>query len=130
MLYVAEPTWKGQKGVEDEYQLATNRRGRSTLGASAGHCRRRERPYARQSAAEPLSGQAHLAPLRQTPRRRRAGGDPSQGRERSALTTRLRAATALRPGRTVEPQEWGTSRRFPGRIAVKERAGALVAANE
>ena len=33
MIYAAELTWKGQKGVEDGYQLAINRIGRPTLGA-------------------------------------------------------------------------------------------------
>ena len=33
MLYVAELTWSGQRGVEGEYQRAINRMARSTLGA-------------------------------------------------------------------------------------------------
>ena len=33
MLYGAELTWNGQKGVEGEYQRAINRMARSTLGA-------------------------------------------------------------------------------------------------
>ena len=33
MLHAAEPTWKGQGSVEDEYQQAINRMGRSALGA-------------------------------------------------------------------------------------------------
>ena len=62
----------------------------------------------------------------------RSGDGPEEilTRERSALTTRLRAAAALRRGETVEPQEWSASRRFPGRIVIEERAGALATANE
>ena len=33
MLYAAELTWSGKKGVEGEYQQAINRMGRATLGA-------------------------------------------------------------------------------------------------
>ena len=33
MLYAAELTWRGQKGVEKKHQTAINRLGRSTLGA-------------------------------------------------------------------------------------------------
>ena len=33
MLYAAELTWSGQKGVEGEYQRAINRMARSALGA-------------------------------------------------------------------------------------------------
>ena len=40
---------------------------------------------------------------------------------------RLRAAAAFRPGET---QEWVTRQRFPGRIIIGERAGALQIANE
>ena len=33
MLYAAELTWGGQKGVEGEYQRAINRMARAALGA-------------------------------------------------------------------------------------------------
>ena len=33
MLYAAELTWSGQKGVEGEYQRAINRMARAALGA-------------------------------------------------------------------------------------------------
>ena len=64
--------------------------------------------------------------------RPRGGDGPEEvlRRERSALTTRLRAAATLRPSETVERQQWGGSRRFLGRIIVEERAGALTTANE
>ena len=39
---------------------------------------------------------------------------------RSALTTRLRAAAALRRGETVEAQRWSTGRLFPGHIVIEE----------
>ena len=51
-------------------------------------------------------------------------------RERSALTTRLRAAAALGRRETVEIREWGSGRQFPGRIIVDSRAGALETASE
>ena len=58
------------------------------------------------------------------------GPEEILARERSALTTRLRAVAALRSGKSVETQGWGASRRFPGRIVVEERAGVLATAHE
>ena len=54
------------------------------------------------------------------------GGGPEEilTRDRSTLTTCLRAAAALRRGDTVEPQQWGTARRFPGLEVVESREGA------
>ena len=51
-------------------------------------------------------------------------------RERSLLTTRLRAAAGLGRRETVEAQEWGTGRLFPGRFTVDCRAGALQLSSE
>ena len=65
-----------------------------------------------------------------------SGPMPGQGtgrtpaRERSALTARLRATATLRLGETVEAQEGGARRRFPGHIIVDERAEALQTARE
>ena len=49
---------------------------------------------------------------------------------RTALPTCLRVATALRPGETVETQQWGAGRHFPSCIVVEERAGALATVHE
>ena len=44
-------------------------------------------------------------------------------REGAALAPRLRAAVPLRPGDTVETQEWGAGGPFPGQIAVESSEG-------
>ena len=50
--------------------------------------------------------------------------------DRSALATRLRAAAAFHRAETVEPQVWGTGRRFPGQIIVDSTEGAIIAASQ
>ena len=115
-----------------EYQRSISRMGRPALGAfwstSLGI-------VAAESGFTPVRAllnhrQARFAHRLYT--RPRDRGDPEEilTRERSALTTRLRAATALRPSVSVEPQQWGVGRRIPGRIIVEERAGAPAAAGE
>ena len=49
---------------------------------------------------------------------------------RSALATRLRVAAALRRTETVKPQVWGSCRRFPCRIVIESREGAIIAATQ
>ena len=57
--------------------------------------------------------------------------DPGEGPEEilerrgAAITTRLRAAAMLRVGTTIERQEWGQCRFFPGQVVVDSRKGAL-----
>ena len=46
-------------------------------------------------------------------------------RDGAAITLRLRAATSLRPGTTVEPQSWSSQRTFPGQVTIESRKGAL-----
>ena len=45
-------------------------------------------------------------------------------REGAALTVRLKATASLRPGDTVEAQEWGARRLFTGQVIVGRRKGA------
>ena len=54
----------------------------------------------------------------------------SFARERSNLTTRIRAVAALGRQETVETQVRGTNHLFPGRIVIDYRAGALQTASE
>ena len=125
MLYAAELTWNGRKGVEGEYQQAINRIGRTTLGAF------QSTPLgivAAESGLTPASALLNHFQARFSQRlhaRPIEGGGPEEvlARDRSALATRLQAAAALRRGETVESQQWGTVRRFPGRIIVESRAG-------
>ena len=63
-------------------------------------------------------------------RPRDGGGPEILVRERSDLTTRQRAVASLSCGKTVETQEWGTGRQFPGRVVVEERVEALLTASE
>ena len=122
----AELTWSGRKGVEGEYQQATNRMGRATLGAF------RSTPQGILAAESGLTPARALLDHKQACfaqrlyARPRDGGGPEEifGRE-SALTTLLRAAASLRQGETVEPQQSGSARRFPGRIIVEGKEGAL-----
>lgn len=64
--------------------------------------------------------QARLA--RRLYARPRGGLGPEEilTREGAAITTRLRAAAAIRPGGTVGAQQWSTGRPFPGRIVIED----------
>ena len=64
--------------------------------------------------------------------RPRGGQGPEEilSRENSALTARLRAATAIGRDGTAETREWSAARCFPGRIIVDGRAAALRTASE
>lgn len=59
-----------------------------------------------------------------------AGRRSSFARERSDLTTCIRAVAALGRRGTVETQVRGTDPLFPGRIVIDYRAGALQTASE
>ena len=131
MLYAAELTWNGKKKVEGEYQQAINRMGRAKLGAF------RSTPLGIVAAESGLTPARALLNHRQARFAQRLyarpqdGGGPEEILEReSTLTTRLRAAAALCQGETVEQQQWGTTRRFPGRIVVEKRESALITASE
>lgn len=67
-------------------------------------------------------------PVRQT----QGGKGPEEILERrdSTLATRLRATATLRREETVEIQWWGTGSRFPGRIVMEKREGAIVTASK
>ena len=131
MLYAAEPTWNGQKGVEGEYQRAINRMARSTLGvfrstlqgilaAESGHTPARALLDYRQSRFVQL----HARPLR--------GGGPEEILEcdDGAMVRKLRAAANTRQGETVEPQVWSESKTFPGLCEIAPEAQALETARE
>ena len=107
--------------------MAINRMGRDTLGAfrptplgivaaESGHTPARARLNHRQAR---FAHRLHARP--------KDGEGPEEilDREAAALTTRLRAAASLHPGGTVEAQEWGNRRLFPGQVIVGSREGAL-----
>ena len=115
MLYAAEITWRGQKGVEKEYQTAINCMGRSTLGTWNSTPR------------VILTGESGLTPARALlnhhqarftqrlyakPRNSDGIGDGPEilVGENSDLTTRLRAAAGLGRRGTVERQQWSINR--------------------
>ena len=127
MLYAAELTWNGGKNVEGGYQKAINRMGRSTLGAF------RSTPLGIVAAESGLTPARALLNFRQARFVQRLYARPKDGqgpeeildREGAALTTRLRAAAGLYRRETVEPQEWGTGKAFPGQIVIDSRVQAL-----
>ena len=63
--------------------------------------------------------------------RLRDGKGPEEILDRggAALATCLRAVASLRPGDTLEVQEWGNCRLFPGQAIVESREGALLTAD-
>lgn len=132
MLYGAELTWNGKKTVEKEYQDAINRIGRATLGAF------RSTPLGIVAAESGFTPARALLDHRQASFTRRLYARPKDGdrpeeileRRDSAFATRLRATATLRREETVEIQRWGTGRRFPGRIVMEKREGAIVTASE
>ena len=127
MLYAAELTWNGGKNIEGEYQKAINRMGRSTLGAF------RSTPQGILAAESGLTPARALLNFRQARFAQRLYARPKDGqgpeeildREGAALTTRLRAAAGLHRRETVEPQEWGTRKAFPGQIVIDSQQQAL-----
>ena len=120
IMYAAELTWNGQRGVEGEYQRVINRMARSALGtfrstpleilaAESGHAPARALLDYRQSRlAQRLSA------------RPRDGGGPEEilEREDESVVQRLRAASNTKPGETVEAQVWSEDRRFPGECSI------------
>ena len=63
---------------------------------------------------------------------RHQGGNGPEIPERrnAALTTRIRASAALHRHETVEAQEWGSGRRFAGRVILEQREAAILTANQ
>ena len=124
MLYTAGLTWNGKKGVEGAYQQV-NRMGRSTLGGFQSIPLRIVALENGFTPARALLDNRQAGFVRRLHTRLQDGGGAEEvlSRERSALTTRLRAASALRPGDSVEPQRWGAGRLFPGRIIVEKEPG-------
>ena len=57
------------------------------------------------------------------------GTEEILARERAAVTTRVRAAAAVRPD-LVERQEWSRGRIFPGRMEIGDRDEAFVLAKD
>ena len=41
------------------------------------------------------------------------------------MVRRIRAASGIKPGETVEPQEWGQGRIFPGAVSIEGESEAL-----
>ena len=136
MLYAAEPTWRGQDGVEDEHQRAINRMGRSTLSAWSSTLREIVAWESGLSPARALLNHCQATftqRLHARPRSDYGSGDGPEEiltRERADLTMRLRAAATLGRRQTVEAQVWGTDHLFPGKIVVDSRAGGLQTASE
>ena len=131
MLYGADLTWNGKKGVAREYQDAISRMGRNMLGAA-------------QSTLGIVVAESGLTPARALLDHRQAsftrrlftrpqGGEgPEEILERRelALTTRLWATVALRRYETVEPQQWSAPRRFAGRIVTEMNEEAVSTARD
>lgn len=132
MLYVAELTWSGKKDVEKEYQDAIDRVGRATLGNP------QSTPLGIVAAESGLTPARVLLNHHQAGFDRRLYARPQDGggpeeiltREHSAPTTRIRATAAPRRHEPVEPQKWGSSRRFPGQIIIEGREIAIIAASQ
>ena len=126
-MFGAELTRNGKKGVAREYQDATNRMGRATLGAF------QSTPLGIVAAESGLMPARALLDHRQAGFTRRLFARPQGGegpeeileRRDSALTTRLRATAALNRHETVEPQQWSTQRRFAGRIVMEKKEEAI-----
>ena len=116
MLSASELTWNGGKGVEGEHQRAISRMGRNTLGVF------RSTPLGTVAVESGHTSARALLDYRQARFAHRLHPRPKEGegpeeildREGSALTTRPRAPAPLRLGDTVEAQEWGNRRVFPG----------------
>ena len=127
MLYASELTWGGGKGVEGEYQAAINRMGRATLGAFRSTPLGIVAAESGHTSARPLLDYRQARFAQRLHARPRDGEGPEEILERkgAAITTRLRAAATLRVGATVERQEWGQRRCFPGQVVVDSRKGAL-----
>jgi len=130
MLYAAELTWSGQKGIEGEYQRAINRMARSTLGAF------------RSTPQGILAAESGLTPARALLNHRQArfaqrllarpqdGGGPEEILERTSgtIVSRLKAASGTKRGETVEPQVWSEDKCFPGECTIEDKGPALEAA--
>ena len=127
MLYTAELTWNGQRGVEGEYQRATNRMARSTLGAfrftptgipagESGH-----------TPARPLLDYRQARFAQRLLARPQGGGGAEEILERDevAVVRRLRAASGVRLGDAAEPQVWSGGREFQGRYSILPDAVAF-----
>ena len=85
VLYGAELTWNGQKGVEGENQRAINRMARSVLGAfRLTHLGGRKRTHASQASARTLPGQVHPPTAGETSGRWKPRGDPDTQRGRDS----------------------------------------------
>ena len=116
MLYGAELTWNGQRGVEGEYQRAVSRMARFTLGAFRSDPQGILAGESGHTPARPLLDfrQARFSHRLLAPPQR--GGRPEEILERDEGTVawRLRTASGTKPGETVEPQEWSQGKPFPG----------------
>lgn len=103
--------------MEGEYQRAINRMARSTLGAF------RSTPQGILAAESGLTPARALLNYRQA----RFAQRPEEilERDNGAIMARLRAATGIRRGETVEPQTWSERWVFPGQVKVPDDGPAL-----
>ena len=105
LLYAAELTWSGQKGVESEYQAAINRMGRAALGAL------RSTPLGVVAAESKITPAGPLLEHRQARFAQRLLARPQAGKgpeeilsRKPELTGRLIKTTKLHTGDEVEQQ--------------------------
>lgn len=126
MLYAAELTWNGSKGMEGEYQAAINRMGRATLGVF------------RSTPLGTVAGESGLVParalldhrqarfgLRLLARPQNVGGQEEILERRAELRGRIAGKTGLCRRKRVEKQVWSAGKTFPGRVVVQKEADAL-----
>jgi ribonuclease HI len=126
MLYASELTWKGQKSMANEYQLAINRMARATLGALPST------PLGALIAESALTPATHLLDYRQAKYAQRllarpkghAGPEEILERRGTQLTEQLRSVTSLARGNTAEEMTWGDSRKLQGKLVVEEKEAA------
>ena len=129
MLYASELTWNGEKGVEDEYQLAINRMSRAALGAFPSTPRGIIMAESGFTPAWALLDHWRARFAQHLIARPQEGQGPEEILDRSAdITARLQNAARIERGGTAEMQNWSEARRFPGRVVMEKRESALVAA--
>ena len=126
LLYAAELTWNGRRGMEGEYQAAINRMGHASLGVF------------RSTPLGIVTAESALAPARALLDHRQArlalrllarpeGGDGQEeilGR-RSDLAGRIKERAGLGRRERAERQVWGDFRVFPGQVHLTGSEEAL-----
>ena len=122
MLYAAELTWSGRKGVEGKYRCAINRMARSTLGANPQGILAAESGLA---PARALLDHRQARSVQRLHARPQDGGGPEEILDREgAAITRLRAVAGTRRGEAIEPQAWSEGKAFPGEYYIGKEGPA------